>query len=358
MSRNRLVTFATFTVLFFVLATPSLFAQVSVTAAIPSSAAPGTVNLNVTISGSGFKKGAKSQFFKTGTTDPGDVVVNSTTFSTSSQVIANITVAATAADAAYDIQVMNANGSSGKGTELFGVQNSSNKPNSCTDIPLRLIVAPQTRGMGGISGDSVVPYTGPDTSFAGGSVYTDGVNGVYVKYQVCNGTNDLIINLRNSSPARYLNWDFAVQLYPPAAGAFDVTGMFLGEQGQNINEVANDTLYTNNQFVTCTGADLTDSNWSSNRGGRTHFKPPSVYDPIVLNCTENVYSDLANTGGATSAVVVQKIDACTRILTPALDSTGVYRAGLAELIKTRNFIAGGQFQMPFKYRVEQLGCTP
>src|ERR1051325_5063534 len=171
MKRTWLWVFATITILFLLATAPSLFAQVSVTAANPSAAAPGTVNLNVTISGSGFKKGAKAQFFLTGTTNPGDVVVNSTAFNAANQVVANISIASTAADASYDIQVQNTNGSSGKGTELFGV----NK-NTCTDTSVRLIVVPQTRGMGGVSGDTAVHDTRRDTNFTGGTVYTDGLD--------------------------------------------------------------------------------------------------------------------------------------------------------------------------------------
>src|ERR1041384_7585104 len=125
MKRTWLWMFATITILFLLATAPSLFARVSVTAASPAAAAPGTFNLDVTISGSGFKKGAKAQFFLTGTTNPGDVIVNSTAFSGANTVVANISVSSTATDASYDIQVLNSNGSSGKGTELFGVKASS-----------------------------------------------------------------------------------------------------------------------------------------------------------------------------------------------------------------------------------------
>jgi hypothetical protein len=132
MRLKRLLTVVLSAVIFLA-AVPSLLAQVTVTAANPSTAAPGTVNLNVTISGSGFKRGAKTQFFLSGTTNPGDVVVNSTTFTSSSQVVATINVSSTATDASYDIQVQNANGSSGKGTELFGVNSTSQ---NTSQVPL------------------------------------------------------------------------------------------------------------------------------------------------------------------------------------------------------------------------------
>ena len=95
--------------------------QVQVTAADPASTAQGTINLNVKVTGKGFKNGAKAKWFVTGTTDPGGVTVNSTTFVSSIEVTANITVSDTAVISNFDIQVLNADGRGGKGTELFRV---------------------------------------------------------------------------------------------------------------------------------------------------------------------------------------------------------------------------------------------
>ena len=119
--------------LFFATAAGSvpLAAQPQVNSANPNSAAQGTINLNVAVGGSGFKKGANSKFFLTGTTDPGGITVNSTAFVNSNQVTANITVATTADIASFDIQVQNADGRTGKGTGLFNVTN----PNSGTCVP-------------------------------------------------------------------------------------------------------------------------------------------------------------------------------------------------------------------------------
>ncbi len=121
------------------------------------------------------------------------------------------------------------------------------KPSSCNDIPLLLIVAPQT-SLGGISGDGASLYNNPNNPndpFNGGT--QDGVGGVYVKLQLCNGTKDFVLNLRNT--VRYLNLDFSVQLAPPntAAGAVDLTGRTIQQQGQQINNMANTALYTNGQ---------------------------------------------------------------------------------------------------------------
>ena len=109
--------------------------SVAVNSASPASAAQGTLNLNVTVSGKGFRKGAAAKWFVTGTTNPGGVTVNSTTFVSSSQLTANITVSSTATISGFDIVVTNADGGSGKGTDLFDVVQSGS-PNSCTIQPL------------------------------------------------------------------------------------------------------------------------------------------------------------------------------------------------------------------------------
>jgi hypothetical protein len=96
-------------------------AQIQVTSTNPSAASQGTTNLNVTISGSGFKKGAKAQWFVTGTTNPGGVTVNSTTFNGSSSLTANITIASGATLSGFDVLVANTDGRTGKGTDLFTV---------------------------------------------------------------------------------------------------------------------------------------------------------------------------------------------------------------------------------------------
>jgi len=96
-------------------------AQIQVDSANPGAAPQGTINLDVAITGNGFQKGAKAQWFVTGTTNPGGVTVNSTTFKGSTQLTANITVAPDAVISGFDIVVTNANGRTGKGTDKFAV---------------------------------------------------------------------------------------------------------------------------------------------------------------------------------------------------------------------------------------------
>jgi uncharacterized delta-60 repeat protein len=108
--------------------------QVQVTAADPASTAQGTINLNVKVTGKGFKNGAKAKWFVTGTTDPGGVTVNSTTFVSSGELTANITVADTAVIANFDIQVLNSDGRGGKGTELFAVSAKGASGSVCPSL--------------------------------------------------------------------------------------------------------------------------------------------------------------------------------------------------------------------------------
>jgi hypothetical protein len=96
-------------------------AQIQVDSATPNAAPQGTVTLDVAITGNGFKKGATAQWFITGTTNPGGVTVNSTAFKGSTQLTANITVAADATISGFDIVVKNTDGRTGKGTDKFAV---------------------------------------------------------------------------------------------------------------------------------------------------------------------------------------------------------------------------------------------
>src|SRR6478609_3211251 len=89
------------------LAASPLSAQIQVDSASSSAAPQGTINLDVVITGNGFKRGAVAQWFVTGTTNPGGVTVNSTTVKGATQLSANITVAANAVISGFDIVVRN-----------------------------------------------------------------------------------------------------------------------------------------------------------------------------------------------------------------------------------------------------------
>jgi hypothetical protein len=96
-------------------------AQITVSSADPPSGAQGTYSLDVTIKGKGFKSGAKAAFYKTGTADPAGVSVRSTRYVNSTALVATVDIADEADLSKFDIEVANADGRTGKGTELFAV---------------------------------------------------------------------------------------------------------------------------------------------------------------------------------------------------------------------------------------------
>ena len=96
-------------------------AQIQVNSTNPEAAPQGTTNLNVTVNGNGFKRGAKAQWFVSGTTNPGGVTVNSTTFNGSTSLTANITIASDAVTSGFDVKVINIDGRTGVGSDAFTV---------------------------------------------------------------------------------------------------------------------------------------------------------------------------------------------------------------------------------------------
>jgi hypothetical protein len=102
--------------------TEPLFAKApaspTVTGATPSYAYQGTVGLNVTINGSGFDRGTKASWYLNGS-PYAKVTVNSTSYVSSSQLVANISVASDAAIDSYDIVVTASTTKQGIGSDCF-----------------------------------------------------------------------------------------------------------------------------------------------------------------------------------------------------------------------------------------------
>jgi hypothetical protein len=140
-------------------------AQIQVNSADPSAAEQGTVNLNVTIGGKGFKNGAAASFVLTGTDDPDGITVNSTTFVSSTTLVANISVADGATVAKFDIKVRNSDGRIGKGTELFSVLQKG-------------------------TGQTILDVNSRLTDTAGFTIQSDGLNGGW--YFSTSSGNDVI----------------------------------------------------------------------------------------------------------------------------------------------------------------------
>ncbi len=177
--------------------------QVQVTAAAPAAAAQGTINLNVKVTGKGFKNGAKAKWFVSGSTDDGGVTVNSTTFVNSGEVTANITVSDTAIIANFDIQVLNSDGRGGKGTELFAVT----APSCGADVTtLSISIYKYTD-----ASNTTTYNMQPDITYADGSPvpYVSGKakgQSIDGRFQISNCTYDLTLNLNFSN--RYFTWKF------------------------------------------------------------------------------------------------------------------------------------------------------
>jgi len=127
-ARSKFAGFLLFSVLLFSLAwtanpSPLVAQDVVVSAAVPDNAPQGMVSLNVQVKGNGFKKGAVAKWLVTGSEiDSGGVTVNSTTYVSSTDLIANINVTSDAqTEKKYDIKVTLSSGRTGKGIELFRV---------------------------------------------------------------------------------------------------------------------------------------------------------------------------------------------------------------------------------------------
>lgn len=106
--------------------TEPAFAKVSastsptVTSTTPSYAYQGSVNLNVTINGSGFDHGTTASWYLNGA-PYAKITVNSTSYVSSSQLVANISVASDAQINSYDVVVTTSTTKQGIGSDCFVV---------------------------------------------------------------------------------------------------------------------------------------------------------------------------------------------------------------------------------------------
>src|SRR5512143_3950041 len=75
------------------IALPASAQVITVTSAVPDTTEQGTLGLVVAISGDGFAKGSKVDFFVTGTTNPGGIVVKSVKYKNPKALEATIDVA-------------------------------------------------------------------------------------------------------------------------------------------------------------------------------------------------------------------------------------------------------------------------
>jgi hypothetical protein len=135
MNAWKRITFMWFSLLVLGLAPIGMaFAQVKVTGATPASAYQG-ISLDVVVSGSGFDRTARAQYFVSGTTNAGGITVKGTAFKSSTELVTTIEVADTALLANFDIVVTLDTGRKGKGTTLFSVTAKPNGPSATPTYP-------------------------------------------------------------------------------------------------------------------------------------------------------------------------------------------------------------------------------
>jgi hypothetical protein len=175
----------------------SAFAQeIFVGSAEPAEAEQGTVNLDVTIHGNGFAKGARAAFLVTGTENPGGIVVNRTTYVNPTKLVANIDVAIDAVVGSFDIEVTS-KGRTGKGVDCFSVKESGNAALPFED-PVTVEFSDNT--IDRIQSDRL-------------GAYVDGEDRVRAVL-VADGNFALKTNDSNKAPVRMLTFDFG----NPASG--------------------------------------------------------------------------------------------------------------------------------------------
>jgi hypothetical protein len=191
----------------------------------------GTLNLNVKVTGKGFKSGAKAKWLVTGTTDTGGVTVNSTTFVSSTELSANITVADGATIANYDIQVLNSDGRGGKGTELFAVTAKGGQTSCGTDVTnLSISVVKYTDASNTTTYNMWPDLTNADGSpvpYVSSKVKNQVIDG---RIQVSNCSYDLTLNMGSSK--RYFIWKF-----PAGSVAASLMSTSVNSIGFNIDRV-------------------------------------------------------------------------------------------------------------------------
>ena len=106
---------------------------VTVSAANPDSASQDTT-LDVHVLGGGFDRGSNAQWAQSGVISP-NVKTNATKYVSSSELVANITIALTASTGSYDIVVTTSKGKKGIGSELFTISAKHSRVASITVSP-------------------------------------------------------------------------------------------------------------------------------------------------------------------------------------------------------------------------------
>jgi uncharacterized membrane protein len=201
----------------------------SVSSASPAWANQGTVNLDVTINGSGFDAGSTARWYLNGA-PYGKIIVNGTSFVSSKQLVANISVASDADIDDYDIVVTTSTSKQGIGSDLFAVT-------LATPIPIV--------GYGiNMAGQVVGPLVGTKT--ATGALWDAVLGTVPIPNAgILNGIDETAATIagqdRNGQPAVWTStsgaagpWTESVLPFPSGAAAGFTRGIASDAQGNAV----------------------------------------------------------------------------------------------------------------------------
>lgn len=148
-------------------ALPAAAQSVSVTSAEPNFGEQDTLSLNVWVKGKNFAPGARAEFLLDDDST-GGITVNGTTFVSSTEVIANVTIASGASLTLFDIRVRNANGRTGRGSDLFQVVEKGARAACATEPldPARFDLVSTLNYLTGPGATAYGPFLGVSVSLA------------------------------------------------------------------------------------------------------------------------------------------------------------------------------------------------
>lgn len=228
---------------------------------------------------------------------------------------------------------------------MFGITSAvfAQKPPKCTDVPVRITLSAN------ITATHVNHIYGDNSNPNADTVYEDGVGNVYAKFQICNSTNDLILNL--NSTARHMNFDFSDVLAAPEAGGTAPAGI-VQVKFSNINQVY-EAPVDNGGAVTLQTFHA--SSWTVS-SKTTWFR---FANPAAAGYQGGPLLEAANTPENTSLVNVSHPDCNTWFISPDGDANASDpllrpRAALVQQLRGNNYVSAGQYSMPYSMKVERL----
>jgi len=246
---------------------------------------------------------------------------------------------------------------------LFALAASAAGQNTCSDPPVRLTMATYPGGTApnlnyGVWGDGVV------LAGDGGTVYQDGVSGLYAKFQVCNTSNDLIVNL-GQARGRNLWWNWGHNVgtcttTDPANCVAPPSWIATPQKSQSF-------FQANQVFSLVVGQTLT--TWLT--GNLTVSK--TTYGSRWRNPNADFYSDIPNPNldilnePYPTALIQATRTSCTSYAVQAIPGTDALGATpwpfpvatmLVPGAKNSGMKNGGQYELPISMKVEMLARSP